>query len=85
MEVSGESREIECCGAPLLKATSQGLELTCEDCNETTVIPYEALRGKEQLMRFMKSRVAGEEPHPSKSAGSPTRVLPRTKRARGAR
>ncbi len=59
-------------------------ELTCEDCNETTVIPYEALRGKEQLMRFMKSRMAGEEPHPSKSAGSPDRVPPRAKRARGA-
>ena len=85
MSVSGESREIECCGAPLLKATSQGLELTCEDCNETTVIPYEALRGKEQLMRFMRSRVAGEEPHPSKSRGSPTRVPARAKRARGAR
>ena len=85
MSMSGESREIECCGAPLLKATSRGLELTCEDCNETTVIPYEALRGPEQLRRFMKGRAAGAESHPSKTSDSPTRVPSRAKRARGTR
>ena len=43
-------------GVSLIRATRRGLELTCDHCYDTIVIPYRAFKDRDSLIRFMESQ-----------------------------
>ena len=54
MAGSEEPEGLRCaCGALLLRATAEGIELHCRRCDRRLLIPFAELQGKEHLIRFM--------------------------------
>lgn len=64
MAASEELEKLQCaCGALLLRASTRGIEVYCRRCERRLLIPFEELRGKEQLVRFMREwRVRAKRP-----------------------
>ncbi|MGH7354179.1 MAG: hypothetical protein ACRELS_06310, partial [Candidatus Rokuibacteriota bacterium] len=69
-------------GVSLIRATRRGLELTCDHCNDTIVIPYRALKDRDHLTQFMESQAKSKKPRVSTNADSRTDVRPGAKRRR---
>lgn len=62
MAGSEEPERLRCvCGKLLLRATATGIEVHCRGCERRLVIPFEALRGREHLRRFMQQWRAREK------------------------
>ena len=55
MATSEELEKLPCaCGALLLRVNTKGVEVYCRRCERRLLIPFEELRGKEQLVHFMR-------------------------------
>ena len=48
------------CGALLLRPNATGIEVHCHRCKRRVLIPFNELKGKEHLVRFMDTWRARE-------------------------
>lgn len=55
MAGSEELERLTCaCGALLLRASAEGIELFCRRCERRVLVPYDELQDQEHLDRFMR-------------------------------
>ena len=61
MAAAQEVVPIHCaCGALVLRANAEGIELHCRRCDRRWVVPFAELHGKEDLLRHMEAWRARE-------------------------
>ena len=49
------------CGALVLRANAEGVEVHCWRCDRRWVVPFAELHGKDELLRFMEAWRAREK------------------------
>ena len=51
----GAIRPIDCaCGKAFIWASEEGIEVQCRSCRRRVLVPFEHLRGREHLVRFIE-------------------------------
>jgi len=51
----GAIRPIDCaCGKAFIWASEEGIEVQCHSCRRRVLVPFEYLRGREHLVRFIE-------------------------------
>ena len=51
----GAIRPIDCaCGKAFIWASEEGIEVQCHACRRRVLVPFEQLRGRKHLVRFIE-------------------------------
>ncbi len=66
MPAAERMRKLLCvCGKPVVWLSLGGIEFDCARCSRKVLIPYEHLRGPEQVMRFLDDWRRSAQSRPS--------------------